>query len=274
MHCGFFFDALKPKIILEHRVNRALWLKMGLSPSELERYNRQMLIANWGVEGQRKLKNAKVAVVGIGGLGCLSSLYLAAAGVGRIILVDKGKFKLNNLNRQVLCSQKDLGRFKAEVAKEKLEAFNPEIKVEALVNEVTEENVSNIIGRVGVVLDGLDNWKTRFVLNDYCVKQNLPFVHAGVSGMHGQLITIVPGEGPCLRCILPKPLPEVERVPVLGATPALFASLQVTETVKLITGIGEPLVGRMLFVDGKEMTIGIVEVKRTPNCPVCAIYNK
>jgi len=158
---------------------------MSLSSSELERYNRQMLISGWGVEGQRKLKDAKVAVVGMGGLGCLSSLYLVAAGVGKMILVDKGKFKLNNLNRQILCWQKDIGRFKVEAIKEKLQAFNPEIKVEAMVVEVTEENVHDIIGKVNVVLDGLDNWKTRFTINDYSVMRHIPFVHAGVSEMHG-----------------------------------------------------------------------------------------
>lgn len=243
---------------------------MSLSSLELERYERQMLISSWGVEGQRKLKTAKVAVVGIGGLGCSTSLYLAAAGIGRIILVDKGKFKLNNLNRQVLCWQKDLGRFKAKVAKEKLEAFNPEIKVEAVADEVTKEKVHNLIGKVDVIVDGLDNWKTRFIINDYCVIQRIPFVHAGVSGMHGQITTIVPGEGPCLRCIFPKIPPEVENVPVLGATPAFFASLQVIETVKLITGLGEPLVGRMLFIDGKEMAVEIVRMKRRVNCPICS----
>ena len=242
---------------------------MSLLPSELERYNRQMLIPGWGLEGQRKLKAAKVAVVGIGGLGCSTSLYLAAAGIGKIILVDKGKFELNNLNRQILGWRKDIGKFKAEVAKEKLEALNPEIKAKAVVAEITKDNAHNMIENVDVILDGQDNWKTRFIINEYCVTHNIPFIHAGVSALHGQMTTIVPGEGPCLRCIFPKDPPEVEKIPVLGATPALFASSQVMETVKLITMMGKPLVGRMLFVNGEEMVFETVEVKRNVECPVC-----
>ena len=242
---------------------------MGLSRSELERYSRQMLISDLGSEGQRKLKASEVVVAGIGGLGCLSSLYLAAAGIGKIILVDKGKFKLSDLNRQILCWQRDVGRFKADVAEEKLEALNPEIQVEALVAEITKDGVHDVIGDADVVVDGLDNWRTRFVINDCCVMQGIPFVHAGVSALHGQMITIIPGKGPCLRCIFPKEPPEVERVPVLGATPALLAALQVMETVKLITGIGETLVGRMLFLNGKEMEFETVEIKRSVKCPIC-----
>lgn len=242
---------------------------MSLSQFELKRYERQMLISGWGVEGQRKLKAAKVAVVGVGGLGCLASLYLAAAGVGRIILVDKGKFKLNNLNRQILCWQRDLGRHKVEVAKEKLEALNSEIEIEAVVVEVTKDSVHEAIGDVDVVVDGQDNWKTRFVINEYCVPHNIPFVHAGVSALHGQMTTIVPGKGPCLRCIFPKEPPEVGKTAVSGAAPALFASLQVMETIKLVTRIGKPLVGRMLFSNGEEMMFETVEVKRNIECPIC-----
>ena len=243
--------------------------QMTLSSSELERYNRQMLISGLGLEGQRKLKASKVVVAGLGGLGCLSSLYLAAAGIGKIILVDKGKFKLSDLNRQILCCQRDLGRFKAEVAKEKLEALNPEIEVEALAIEIRKDNAHDVIGDADVVVDGQDNWRTRFVINEYCVMQGISFVHAGVSALHGQMITILPGKGPCLRCIFPKDPPEVESVPVLGATPALFASLQVMEAIKLITGIGEPLARRMLFLNGKEIAFETVEIKRNVKCPIC-----
>ena len=228
-----------------------------------------MLISGLGLEGQRKLRASKVVVAGIGGLGCLSSLYLAAAGFGKIILVDKGKFKLSDLNRQILCWQRDIGRFKADVAKEKLVALTPEIQVEALVAEITKDGVHDVIRDADVVVDGLDNWRTRFVINECCVMQGIPFVHAGVSALHGQMITIVPGKGPCLRCIFPKDPREVESVPVLGATPALLAALQVMETVKLVTGIGEPLVGRMLFLNGKEMEFETVEMKRSVKCPVC-----
>lgn len=242
---------------------------MSLLSSELERYERQMLISGWGTEGQKKLKAAKVAVAGMGGLGCPASIYLTAVGVGKLILIDKEKFELNNLNRQILGSQKDIGKAKAEVAKEKLEALNPEVEVKSVVAEITKENVQNVIGNVDVVLDGQDNWKTRFIINEYCVTHNIPFIHAGISALHGQITTIVPGEGPCLRCIFPKDPPEAEKIPVLGATPALFASLQVMETVKLITTIGKPLVARMVFADAEEMVFETVEVKRNVECPIC-----
>jgi len=242
---------------------------VSLSPSELERYDRQMLISGLGINGQKKLKAAKVAVAGVGGLGCPASIYLAAAGIGKIVLADNERFELSDLNRQILGWQKDIGRFKAEVAKEKIEALNSQIEVEAVVAEITKDNVRNVIGDVDVVVDGQDNWKTRFIINEYCVTHNVRFIHAGVSALHGQMTTIVPGEGPCLRCVFPKDLPEVEKIPVLGATPALFASLQVMETIKLVTGIGDPLVGRMLFVNGEEMVFETVEVKRNVECPVC-----
>jgi molybdopterin/thiamine biosynthesis adenylyltransferase len=253
------------------RIDLVSWkeVSMSLSSLELERYERQMPISGWGAEGQRKLKSAKAAVVGIGGLGCPTSIYLTAVGVGRVILIDKGKFKLDNLNRQILCSQRDVGKFKAEVAKEKLEALNSKIEIEAVVAEITKENADNVIEDVDVVVDGQDNWKTRFIINEYCVTHNIPFIHAGVSALHGQITTIMPSKGPCLRCIFPKDPPEVEKIPVLGATPACLASLQVVEAVKIITGIGKPLVGRMLFVNGEEMVFDIVEVKRNMECPVC-----
>lgn len=242
---------------------------MTLSPSELERYGRQILISGWGVTAQEKLKAAKVAVAGIGGLGCPSSIYLAAVGLGKVVLIDKEKFKLSNLNRQILGWQKDIGKFKVEVAKEKLEALNQEIQVETVIADITKENIRNVIGNVDVVIDGQDNWKTRFTINEYCIAHRIPFVHAGVSGLHGQMTVILPGKGACLRCIFPKDPPEAENVPILGATPAFFASLQVIETVKLVTGIGRPLVGIMLFANSEDMEFETVKVKQNHECPVC-----
>jgi len=243
---------------------------MSLSESELDRYDRQMRIHGWGIEGQRKLKTSKVVVAGIGGLGCLSSLYLAAAGVGTLILLDKESISLSDLNRQVLFCQSDLGASKAETAKSRLEILNPEIKVRAAVKEVVGRNIANVMKGIDLVVDGLDNWRTRFIVNEICVRKGIPFVHGGVSGFYGQVMTVVPQKGPCLRCIFPTEPPEVEVVPILGATPAVIASLQVMEAVKLVTGIGKPLVGRMLFLDGEEMTLETVEVERNPDCPVCS----
>ncbi len=243
---------------------------MRLSRSELERYNRQMLIDGWGTEGQMKLKDSSVAVVGVGGLGCVSSTYLAVAGVGKLILVDRDKTSLSDLNRQVLYTQNDVGQFKAEMAKKRLESLNPEVEVAAVLEEVSEDNVSTIIGNVDAVVDGLDNWKARFTINDYCVKNRVPFVHAGVSQFYGQITTVMPGKGPCLRCIFPKEPSETRTNPVFGGTPSALASLQAMEAVKCLTGIGKPLVGRMLFIDGEEMTVETAEIKKNPNCPACS----
>jgi molybdopterin/thiamine biosynthesis adenylyltransferase len=236
----------------------------------MERYNRQLLINGWGPEGQLKLKNSVVAVVGVGGLGCVSSTFLAAAGIGKIILIDKDKSSLSDLNRQVLYTQNDIGHFKAETASKRLKALNPEIRITPVLKEITTENASKIVGKVDVVVDGLDNWKTRFIVNDYCVKHRIPFVHAGVSQLYGQITTIMPGKGPCLRCIFPKEPQETKLNPIFGGTPSALASLQVMEVVKCLTGIGKPLVGRMLFIDGEEMTIETAEIKKNPNCPVCS----
>lgn len=244
--------------------------ELRLTKSELERYSRQILIDSWGIEGQLKLKSSSVAVVGVGGLGCVSSTYLAAAGVGKLRLIDKDKTSLSDLNRQVLYTQSDIGQFKAETAKRKLEALNPEVKVEAVLEDVTEDNVPTVIGKINVIVDGLDNWKTRFTVNEYCVKNHTPFVHAGVSQLYGQITTVISGRGPCLRCIFPQGPKETKVNPIFGGTPSTLASLQAAEAVKILTGIGKPLVGRMLFVDAEEMTIETAEIKKNPNCAVCS----
>jgi len=224
----------------------------------------------WGKEGQRKLKNSAAAVVGVGGLGSISSTLLAAAGVGKLILVDGDKLSLSDLNRQILYSSRDVGQFKVKIAKERLMALNPEVEISAINKEITVDTASTIIGKVDIVVDGLDNWKTRFTVNDYCVKSRILFVHAGVSQFYGQITTIMPGKGPCLRCIFPKEPTETKVNPIFGGTPSTLASLQAMEAVKCLTGIGEPLVGRMLFIDGEKMAIETVEITKNPNCSTCS----
>ena len=241
-----------------------------LSKEESERYNRQMMIQGWGEEGQLKLKKAKVVIAGAGGLGNPAAIYLAAAGVGRILNIDNDQYELSNLNRQILGWQKDIGRPKVEAAEEKLRALNPDIEVEAVNTEITAENVCDLIRDSDVVVDALDNWKTRFDLNSGCVECRIPLVHAGIHGLSGQITTIVPGEGPCLRCIIPKAPPEIRPFPVLGATPGLFAMLQVMEVIKLILGLGKPLVGRLFLFSGEDMSSSIVQVSRNPDCPICS----
>ncbi len=244
-------------------------MEKNLTERDLQRYHRQMLIHNWGMEGQTRLKNARVTVAGTGGLGCPASIYLAAAGVGRLRLLDNDCFELSNLNRQILGWEKDIGRPKTAAVKEKLSALNSDIEVEARQVEITPANICDLIGDSDVVVDAMDNWKTRFIINQGCVRSRVPLVHAGVHGMNGQMTTIIPGKGPCLSCILPREPPEIRPFPVMGATPGLFAMLQVMETVKLIVGIGRPLVGDLLLFSGEDMSFSTVQVSRNPQCPVC-----
>jgi len=240
-----------------------------LNESELERYDRQIRIPGWGKEGQKKLKNGKVVLAGIGGLGCPTSLYLAAAGVGRITLIDNERFELNNLNRQILSSYADIGRLKTEVAKEKLEALNSEIEIISKPVKISEINVRRLIRNSDVVVDGMDNWKTRLIINEGCVQENIPFIHAGIYGWNGQITTIFPKKGPCLRCLLPKTPIEVTPFPVLGAIPGFFSMLQVMEVIKLFTCIGEPLIGKLLIFNGESTTLNIVNISRNKECAVC-----
>ena len=241
-----------------------------LSESELTRYNRQIMIDDWGQKGQEKLKGSTVLIAGTGGLGCPVALYLAAAGVGKIVLVDKDEFELSNLNRQIMAWQQDIGQSKAKSVAEKLLQQNSHVQVDALKTEITEDNVNDLVNNSTVVVDALDNWATRFLLNQECVNQEIPFVHAGIQGLYGQITTIIPGKGPCLRCILSENPEEIATFPVVGATSGLFAMLQVMETLKLIVGFGETLVGRILLFDGKRMDHMSTEVKHRNDCPVCS----
>jgi len=243
---------------------------MIFSSAELERYDRQIRIKGLGKSGQSKLKKARVMVVGAGGLGCPASLYLVAAGIGHVAVVDKEAVELSNLNRQVLHWSDDVGRPKGVSMMEKLRQLNPEVTVEALQKVVTTNNVRRLVKGFTVVVDGLDNWRTRFLLNKACVKERIPFVHAGAYSLYGQITTILPGKGPCLQCILPKSPPEEEKFPVLGTTAGTLGLLEALETIKIVTGLGEPLVGRVLHFDGETMSFQEIKVERRRGCPVCS----
>jgi molybdopterin/thiamine biosynthesis adenylyltransferase len=242
---------------------------MTFSSAELERYDRQIRIKGLGKSGQSKLKKARVIVMGAGGLGCPASFYLVAAGIGHVAVVDKEIVELSNLNRQILHWSDDIGRPKGVSMAEKLRQLNPEVTVEALKKVVTTNNARQIIKGFTMVVDALDNWRTRFLLNKACVKEKIPFVHAGVHGLYGQITTILPGKGPCLQCILPKIPPEEEKFPVLGAAVGTLGLLEALETIKLVTGLGEPLIGRMLHFDGEAMSFQEIKVERRPTCPIC-----
>ncbi|RLI21331.1 adenylyltransferase [Candidatus Bathyarchaeota archaeon] len=240
-----------------------------LTEEEMTRYSRQIMIPGWDVEGQLRLKNAKVTIVGVGGLGCPVALYLAAAGVGKITLIDKEKVELSNLNRQILHWSRDIGKFKTLSALEKLSELNSAISFESYEEQVKEESIKKLIRGSNVIVDCLDNWKTRFVLNEACVSERIPLVHAGVHSWYGQITTIIPGKGPCLRCILPKTPKEEEKFPILGVTAGMLGLLEALETIKLIVGLGKPLVGRMLFFDGETSSFQEAKVQRRRDCPVC-----
>ncbi len=240
-----------------------------LKPAELKRYNRQMIIPSFGKQAQLKLKRARVVVAGVGGLGSSSSIYLTVAGVGYLRIIDEQLVELTNLNRQVLHWEADIDRSKIESAVEKLRAINPNVKVEGEQKRITRENVDELLRGADIVIDGMDNYPTRFLLNEACVRLGIPFIHAAVEGLVGQLVTIVPGKSPCLRCFIPKEPPTRPVFPVLGATPGVMGCLQAMEAIKLITKIGKPLVGRMLVFNGKDMSFDEIKLERNLNCPVC-----
>ncbi len=240
-----------------------------LTSSELERYDRQLRILGFGTEAQLRLKNSTVLVVGAGGLGSAASLYLAAGGVGRLKIVDYEKVELSNLNRQILYTTRDIGELKVEVASRKLLDLNPEIRVEPIQEQVTEENLPRLLEGADLVLDCLDNFRSRFLLNRACVEESKPLIHGAVYGMEGRLMTVIPGEGPCLRCLMPRDLKEHDMTPVLGPLPGIVGALEALEAIKLLTGLGKPAVGRLLVIDGGDFSIYSIEIKRNPECPIC-----
>jgi molybdopterin/thiamine biosynthesis adenylyltransferase len=242
---------------------------MVLTERELERYDRQIRL--FGVEGQNKLKAAKVLVAGVGGLGTAAALYLAAAGVGKLVLVDKDVVELSNLNRQILYTTEDLGKPKAEVAAKRLNSLNPEISVEALTIEINEENAPEIVKGCNVVVDGQDNYATRYALNDACIVHKIPFVHASVHAYEGRLMTILPGKGPCYRCLIPVPPPEAKGFPIIGTVPGTISTLQAIEVIKIVLGIGKLCVGKLLVYDALNMTFYEIKIERNPECPSCRL---
>jgi molybdopterin/thiamine biosynthesis adenylyltransferase len=232
------------------------------------RYERQMMMPGWGEEGQLRLKRASVFVAGAGGLGSPVAIYLAVAGVGEIRICDADRIELSNLNRQILHTEERIGELKAASAGESLRALNPTINIIACSDYVDLSNVEEIVGRPDIVVDCLDNYETRYLLNDYCLAKGIPFVHGAIEGLMGQVTFLSPPETPCLRCIFPEAPPK--RVfPVVGATPGVIGTIQAMETLKHLTGIGTTLKHRLLIVEGEEMAFTSLRVERAPSCPAC-----
>jgi len=240
-----------------------------LSPEEFERYDRQLKIPSFGEEAQLRLKSSAVLIAGIGGLGSVAAIYLAAAGVGKLRIVDEGLVELSNLNRQILYFTEDINQPKVLAAEKKLMELNPLIEIEAIQEKITEENIEDLLRGVNLVVDGQDNFKTRFVINEACIRKSKPFIYGAVYGMEGRLMTIIPEKGPCLKCLIPSEPRELEKIPVIGPAPGIIGALEALEAIKLLTGIGEPAVGKLLVIDGERLSFEVVDVKQDPKCPVC-----
>jgi len=240
-----------------------------LSRDELERYDRQIMIKGLGEEGQEKLERAKVFIAGTGGLGSPVSIYLTAAGVGKIRIVDHGRVELSNLNRQVLHWDEDIGKRKVDSALEKLGRLNQSVKIEAMEETITEANVSQLVAGFDLIVDAMDNLPTRYVLNKAAIENNIPFIHGAVYGFEGRAMTIIPGQTACLRCLYRGVVPQ-EKFPVIGVTPAVIGCIQATEVIKYIVGIGELLTNRLLIFDGLHMKFMEFKVKKDPGCEHCS----
>ena len=245
-----------------------------LEPDELVRYSRQIRLPSLGVAGQQALKDSSALIVGAGGLGSPAAAYLAAAGVGRIGIADDDRVDVTNLHRQPLHGTADIGRQKAESARARMSALNPFVDVEAIPARVTRDNAIAMIERYDVVIDATDNFATRYLLNDACVLAGKPLVYGSVDRFEGQASVFATTDGPCYRCLFPTPpspgtVQSCADAGVLGVLPGLIGTIQATEALKLILGLGESLAGKLLMVDTLGLRFRTIEVERDPHCPAC-----
>ena len=246
-----------------------------LTAEQRERYSRHLLLPEVGPDGQQKLLDARVLLLGAGGLGSPAALYLAAAGVGTLGIVDNDEVDLSNLQRQVIHSSERIGVSKVDSAEQTITALNPDVKVEKYAIRLGPENIMDVLPGWDVVVDGLDNFPTRYLLNDASVRLGIPVVSAAILGFEGQLSVFKPYDGPCYRCLFPVP-PPAELAPscgangVLGVLPGTMGLLQATEVIKLILGEGDTLIGRLLMYDALAATVTEVKVRRDPACPICS----
>ena len=248
---------------------------MALTDEQLERYSRHITLKEIGVRGQKKLLAARVSIIGAGGLGAPAAMYLAAAGVGTIGIADCDSVELSNLQRQIIHTTDDVGKPKVQSAAETVKALNPDVTVRTYHEYVSSKNIAEMIADYDFIIDGADNFPTKFLINDACVLGRKPFCHAGILRFEGQLMTYVPEQGPCYRCIFGAPpprdaVPSCREAGVIGAMAGVIGSMQALEAVKYITGQGELLTGSMLIFDGLKMEWRKVKLpKRVPSCPIC-----
>jgi len=240
-----------------------------LNDYDLVRYSRQIMIPGFGIEGQKKLKASNVLIAGLGGLGSPVALYLAAAGVGHVTLIDMDEVNLNNLNRQIPHWDKDVGKEKVISALEKLRNVNTSVEFDVVNKKIDEANVLDLTAKHDVLIDALDNFQTRYVLNRAAIEHRVPLIHGAIYGYEGRLVTLFPGKTACLECIFPC-VPHSKIFPVLGTTAGVIATLQSTEAIKYITSTGVNLTDEMLIYDGEMMKFDRVRISRNPNCISCS----
>ncbi|MFQ6123277.1 MAG: ThiF family adenylyltransferase [Candidatus Heimdallarchaeota archaeon] len=248
-----------------------------LSEKELKKYSRQIVFSGIGTEGQEKLKKSEVCIVGIGGTGSAAALYLATAGVN-LNLIDRDLVELSNLPRQILYKEADINQPKAIVARDKLQQMNPDIKIEAHVSDFNPRTAERLIGKANVVLDGTDNFETRYVLNEACVKKNIPFTYVGALRTQLMFSFFIPGKTACLRCLFPKKIPQgvletCEIAGVLGPTAAIAGLLSATEALKFLAGFGDLFTNKLLYLDLTDFTLELIEIKKNPNCKICVQHH-
>ena len=240
-----------------------------LSEQERLRYDRQMMIQGFGEAGQERLKSSRVLIAGAGGLGSPAAVYLAAAGVGHLRIVDRDRVELSNLNRQILHWSADVGKIKAESAGEKLARLNPEINLEILKEEIREDTLPDLMAGCDLIVDGLDNFLTRYLINEGIQKQGIPFVYGGILGLMGMATFIQPGQGPCLKCLFPQ-APPPKKFPVLGTTPGIIGVIEAHEAIKFLTKIGTLLIGRLLVYNGQDMKFSEIVIEKNNECTICS----
>lgn len=247
---------------------------MAFTNEQLERYSRHIILQEVGVKGQKKLLNASVLIIGAGGLGAPAALYLAAAGVGTIGIVDADEVDLSNLQRQVIHTTNDVGKAKVKSAAETMEAINPDVTVKTYRTFVDSSNIMDLIKDYDFIIDGTDNFPAKFLINDACVMAEKPFSHAGIIRFKGQLMTYVPGEGPCYRCVFKNPppkdaVPTCKQAGVIGAMGGVIGSLQAMEAIKYIIGKGDLLTGKLLTYDALKMEFHTIKFPKDDHCAVC-----
>jgi len=247
---------------------------VSLSHKEIRRYSRHLIMPEVGMNGQKKLKAASVLLIGAGGLGSPLAMYLAAAGVGRLGLVDYDTVDYSNLHRQIIHGTKDVGRLKLESAKDRILDINPHVQVDTYEVPLTSANALELFAPYDIVIDGTDNFPTRYLTNDACVLLGKPNVYGSIFRFEGQASVFYAKEGPCYRCLFPEPpppglVPSCAEGGVLGVLPGTIGAIQATEAIKLILGVGEPLIGRLLLYDATTMSFDEVRLRKNPNCPIC-----